>query len=68
MDSPPPIECACGSQNFERVVVKRPNGTPYPTEFIACAECRVMYYSPEARDPPTQWVSVMPEFVPGKRP
>ena len=51
MDSPPPIECACGSQNFERVVVTRLNGKPYRTEFVACAECRVMYYSPETRAP-----------------
>jgi len=51
MDSPPPIECACGSQNFERVVVKRLNGKPHRTEFIACTECRVMYYSPQTRAP-----------------
>ena len=51
VDSPPPIECACGSQNFERVVVMRLNRKPYRTEFIACAECRVMYYSPETQAP-----------------
>ena len=45
-------ECACGSNNFERVVVQRPRSTPYETDFIACAECRVMYYSPKANDPP----------------
>jgi len=45
-------ECACGSNNFERVVVQRPRSTPYETDFIACAACRVMYYSPKTNDSP----------------
>jgi hypothetical protein len=45
-------ECTCGSNNFERVVVHRPRAMPYETDFVACAECRVMYYSPKANDPP----------------
>jgi hypothetical protein len=46
-------ECTCGSNNFERVVIERPRTAPYETDFIACEECRVMYYSPKASDPPT---------------
>jgi len=38
--------------------VARPNGHSYITEFLACAQCRVMYFSPE---PP---VEVRPPFVP----
>ncbi|MDP9044019.1 MAG: hypothetical protein M3O01_04360 [Pseudomonadota bacterium] len=53
MDGQPPTECTCGSSNFERVVVRRPNGQTYRTDFIACAECRVMYFDPEPRDPPS---------------
>ncbi len=69
MDGQPPTECACGSNNFERVVVRRPNGNPYRTEFIACVECRVMYYLPEPRDPPTPaWRHLMPEVDPRKLP
>ena len=45
-------ECACGSNNFERVMVHRPRTPAYETDFIACAECKVMYYSPKAGDPP----------------
>lgn len=48
MDAPP-NPCSCGSENFERVTVLRPNGTPYATDFVACAECRVMYFGPADR-------------------
>lgn len=46
-----PNPCSCGSENFERVTVLRPNGTPYATDFVACAECRVMYFSRADRKP-----------------
>ena len=49
MDGRPPTECACGSQNFERIIVDRPGREPYRTDFLACVECRVMYFSPEPR-------------------
>jgi hypothetical protein len=39
--------CGCGSQTFERVTVTRSDGAPYPTEFVACAHCQVMYHRPE---------------------
>jgi hypothetical protein len=70
MDGQPPTECACGSNNFERVVVGRPNGSAYRTAFVACAECRVMYYVPEPPpDPaPPAWVHLMPEVDPRKLP
>ena len=61
MEGPVPLECVCGSNNFERVVVRRPNGDPYPTEFLACAECRVMYFSPEPPALPHEtWTDAMP--------
>lgn len=61
MEGTAPRECVCGSGNFERVTVRRPNGAPYRTDFIACAECRLMYFSPEApRLPTEQWVDAMP--------
>lgn len=63
MDGQPPTECTCGCENFERVVVMRPNGTPYATDFLACVECRVMYYwPPPAAEKPVPWVSVAPVF------
>lgn len=69
MDGQPPTECPCGSSNFERVVVRRTGGQPYRTEFIACAECRVMYFDPEPRDPPAQsWTSLVPEVDPRRLP
>jgi hypothetical protein len=40
MDGLAPIECSCGSQNIERVVVQRPGGDPYRADLVACAECR----------------------------
>ena len=62
MDGQPPTECPCGSSNFERVIVRRPGGQPYRTEFIACAECRVMYFDPEPPpEPPARWINLMPE-------
>ena len=51
MDAPP-NPCSCGSENLNRVTVLRPNGSPYATDFVACAECRVMYFSPAEREPP----------------
>jgi hypothetical protein len=36
--------------NFERVVVRRLDGKDYQTEFMACAECRVMYHCPEPKE------------------
>lgn len=38
--------CACGCQGFDRVVVKRGDGDPYVTEFVACQHCRAMYHRP----------------------
>jgi hypothetical protein len=67
MDGQPPTECTCGSSNFERVIVRRPNGDPYRTEFVACTECRAMYYDPEPKaEPPAAWVSAMPAVDPRK--
>lgn len=69
MDGRTPTECTCGSNNFERVVVARPNGSSYRTAFLACAECRVMYFAPDASEPPpAAWVHLMPDIDPRKRP
>jgi hypothetical protein len=56
----------CGAQNFERIVIEPRGPPPYRTDFIACAECRVMCFSPEP-PPPAKWVDVMPAFTPGKQ-
>jgi hypothetical protein len=51
MDGAPPTECTCGAMNFERIVVERRGLAPYRTPFVACAECRRVYYDPEALEP-----------------
>jgi hypothetical protein len=38
---------ACGHDDYERVEVKKFDGTLYGTEFVACAKCRVMAWRPE---------------------
>jgi hypothetical protein len=41
------FECAaCGWQGCRRVLVKRPDGSHYQTEFIACGACQTMYHWP----------------------
>jgi len=40
------LQCACGHENFERVVVQRPPGGPIVTDFVACVGCRAMYFAP----------------------
>ena len=40
------LQCACGHENFERVVVQRPPGAPIVTDFVACVGCRAMYFAP----------------------
>ena len=44
-------ECSSGSLNLERVVVKRPRGESYTTDFMACAEYRLMYFVPQVVEP-----------------
>ena len=69
MDGRSPTECSCGASNFERVIVRRPNGDAYRTDFVACIECRVMYFDPEAKaEPPAGWVNLMPAVDPRKFP
>jgi hypothetical protein len=46
-------ECACGSNNFERVVVHRPRASPYETDFIACAADRCAERVPAYVCPPS---------------
>ena len=44
--------CLCGSIDFERVKVERPEGSVYVTAFLACCRCGVMYHSPHRPEPP----------------
>lgn len=47
------LECPCGFENFERVIVQRRPGSPVVTDFVACVGCRAMYFAPVAKaDPP----------------
>ena len=40
------LSCSCGSENFERVVVRRVQQADYVTDFVACVHCRVMFHLP----------------------
>jgi hypothetical protein len=40
------LACACGHENFERVVVQRRPHPPVVTDFVACVGCRSMYFAP----------------------
>ena len=42
------LSCSCGSENFERVVVRRLGQHDYRTDFVACVLCRVMFHVPQA--------------------
>lgn len=44
--------CACGAENFERVIVERVLARPVVTDLVACVECRCVYYSPLPRAAP----------------
>jgi hypothetical protein len=41
-----PGECLCGSIDFERIVVQRKPNAPITTDFVACLQCRAMYFVP----------------------
>ena len=36
------LQCACGHENFERVVVQRKPHPPIVTDFVACVGCKAM--------------------------
>ena len=44
--------CLCGSIDFDRVAIDRPDGNKYVTAFLACQRCGVMYHSPRRPEPP----------------
>jgi hypothetical protein len=44
-------ECFCGGREFERVTVRRPDGSAYETQFVACVHCGVMYHYPHGAGP-----------------
>jgi len=43
------LSCPCGSENFERVVVRRQGQPDYVTEFVACVLCKVMFHLPAVK-------------------
>lgn len=46
--SGPPFRCPlCGADGFVEVVVRKPNGSWYKTEFLKCCGCSVMFQDPE---------------------
>jgi len=50
---PPIPACYCGGQRFERVIVRRPGRPEYPTDFMKCSGCWVMFHVPEPPKDPT---------------
>ena len=47
MESDYGLSCPCGSENFERVMVRRVGLADYGTDFVACVLCRVMFHLPD---------------------
>ena len=47
MESDFGVSCPCGSENFERVTVRRVGQGDYVTDFVACVLCRVMFHLPD---------------------
>jgi len=45
------LSCPCGSENFERVMVRRAGLADYATDFVACVLCRVMFHLPDRPGP-----------------
>lgn len=46
MDGRTPTSCTCGCEHLERVSIVRPGRAAYQTDFLACVECRIMYFAP----------------------
>ena len=46
MESDYGLSCPCGSENFERVSVRRAGMADYATDFVACVLCHVMFHLP----------------------
>lgn len=42
----PTFTCSCGSKRCDRLVLKRPSGGDYTTEFVYCAQCRTVFHWP----------------------
>ncbi len=40
------FSCACGAENFQRVIVERVIGRPVVTDLVACVECHIVFYVP----------------------
>ena len=48
-DRPDYFRCPlCRGVTCERVIIKRPNGTPYVTAFFSCTVCTLMFRDPRA--------------------
>lgn len=39
------LACSCGSESFQRVVVRRLDGTSFVTEFMSCVACHAMFHA-----------------------
>jgi len=51
MESDFGLSCSCGSENFERVSVRRMGMSDYATDFVACVHCHVMFFLPHRPAP-----------------
>jgi hypothetical protein len=40
------LACPCGSENFERVIVRRAGKDPHITDFVACIGCKAVFHLP----------------------
>lgn len=40
------LACQCGSENFERVLVRRAGKDPHSTDFVACIGCKAVFHLP----------------------
>ena len=51
MESDFGLSCNCGSENFERVSVRRVGLSDYATDFVACVHCHTMFFLPHRPAP-----------------
>ena len=55
------FECpVCGSGNYQPVIVARPNGGTYRTEFYECAGCTTMFRDPKRFRKPATVTAIKP--------
>ena len=43
-----PFRCpVCSSRNYDRVIIERPDGTPYRSDLCHCSGCTAVFLEPE---------------------